>query len=363
MDKKQIIMIVGGILAFIIVGVAIFFNVKSHNEKEETILSLEEEVDDLYWQVASFGDVVQVYTVSTTKRSGELFDNSDVDVMSLPSTQVTSQFVTNLEDIQNCIYKINVEPGMPLVSDIFFREVLAPTDRYYDVVSDIFPVSAIKGDYYDLRIVTPQGLDYIVLSKKRVIDFYETAVKMVLSEEEIHQYQSALVDVFLNPGTYMYVTTYVEPSMQKQASIYYPVSDVVRAVMEIDPNIVQLAESEMIARRRAAYESGLVVSDELAQGVIAGRTAQIGKLNSAAQAYLNAEPVQDTPSDGSSNASGMTSQDTGNIISNSNSGWTSSDTGSSNKTEASMQFDSSVPIVPDGLANEIANTPGVIYTD
>lgn len=363
MEKKKIALIAAGILAVALMGFGIFTAVKNSNMQEDTILFLEEEVTDLEWQVAAFGDVVDVYTVVASKKSGEIFDNSDVALMSLPSTQVSGQFITDLSEIQNCIYKIDINPGMPLVSDIFFREILTPTDRYYDVVADLFPIGARKGDYYDLRIVTPQGLDYIVLSKKRAIDFYDTASRFVMSEEEIHQYQSALVDVFLNPGTYMYVTTYVEPSMQKQASIYYPVSDVVRAVMEIDPNIVQLAESDMIARRRKAFESGLNMEDEDVNAVIAGRSAQISQLVSAAQAKIQADSESPGPSDGSEENTGMVSPETGNLLSSSSSNsddWTSSDVGSADKTEQTMQFDNSMPIIPEGLTDEIARTPEVI---
>lgn len=367
MDKKKILIVVGVILLLILIVVGIFSVRSAINTKNEEIEYLEMSVEDLTWQVDAFGDVVDVYTVVASKKSGQIFDNSDVALMSLPSTQISDQFITNLADIQNCIYKIDIEPGMPLVSDIFFREVLTPTDRYHDVVADLFPVGARQGDYYDLRIVTPQGLDYIVLSKKRAIDFYETAVRLVLSEEELHQYQSSLVDCFLNPGTYLYVTTYVEPSMQKQASIYYPVSDVVRAVMEIDPNIVQLAEAELIAKSRKAYEGGLVYDDDLAAAVLAGRSAQISKIVSAAQSKIAADEEalkNGEPSNGSEQNTGMVSPETGNLITSSTSStsgdFTSNDVGSAGKTEQSMQFDGSMPIIPEGLADEIASTPEVI---
>lgn len=314
--KKRIpiwvkILAILGLLALI--GFAGYMVKRHIDSQAEEIMWLEDYTSNLEWQVSAFGDVIDVYTVVNSKKSGEIFDSSDVDVMSLPSSQVTSQFITDLSTIQNCIYKIDIEPGMPLVSDIFFRDILTTTDRYYDVVSDLFPVGARLGDYYDLRIVTPNGLDYIVLSKKRVIDYYDSAVRFVLSEEEIHQYQSALVDCFLNPGTYLYFTTYVEPSMQKQATAYYPVSDIVRAVMEIDPNIIQLAESDIIAKRREAFEGGLGVSEEEATAIIAGRNAQISKLLDAAQLSIQNSTAA-APSDGSETETGKVDQTTGNLM-------------------------------------------------
>lgn len=332
--------------------------VNSHiTEQQDEIALLNDYSLNLEWQLSTYGDIVDVYTVVNTKKSGEVFDFSDVDVISLPSSQVTSQFITNLDDIQNCIYKIDIEPGMPLVSDIFFRDVLTTTDRYYDVVSDLFPVGARLGDYYDLRIVTPNGLDYIVLSKKRVIDYYDSAVRFVLSEEEIHQYQSALVDCFLNPGTYIYFTTYVEPSMQKQATPYYPVSDVVRAVMEIDPNIVQVAESDIIAKRREAFEGGLGVTENEAAAIVAGRNTQITRLLDAAQIQI-ANATVTGPSDGSESDTGLVDQETGNLMGSAS----TSTSGSSNTTTNTSGFavvaGTSVPDVSGALGVESPSIVG-----
>jgi hypothetical protein len=138
----------------------------------------------------------------------------------------------------------------------------------------------------------PRGQDYVVLSKKRVINFYNQAIKVMLDEEEIHQYQSALVDTFINPGTYLYVTTYVEPNMQKSATPYYPVGMHVMQIMELDPNIVVLAEQDMVLRRRAIFEAGLsetaLTPEEIVGQIVAGRSEQVGRLNTAAQNVLQA---------------------------------------------------------------------------
>ena len=363
----RIIAMIGGGIVVIVIILLLFFTVRG---KSKEVDELQEQVDDLSWQIDVYGDVVEVYTVIASKKSGEVFDKSDVDTMVLPTSQISDQFVTNLEDLKNCIYKIDVEPGVPLTQGLFFREVLTQTDRYADIVADLFPVGARAGDYYDLRVVTPNGLDYIVLSKKRAVDFYGSAVRFILTEEEIHQYQSALVDTFINPGTYLYMSTYVEPAMQKKATIYYPVSDIVRAVMEIDPNIVQIAESDLIARRRAAFEKGLEIDEERNTAIVAGRSEQVSRLVEAANEYLNSHAVVDEPSDGSesSDETGLVDSTTGNLMSQSglssedsndstSSGTsTSGKTSAEQKTEDMMSFNHSVEIVPSDLENEIDKT-------
>ena len=365
----RIIAIIGGGVIILVIILLLIFTIRGKNSKME---ELQTQVDDLSWQVDTYGDVVEVYTVITSKKSGEVFDKSDIDTMVLPTSQISDQFVTNLEELKNCIYKIDVEPGVPLTKGLFFREVLTQTDRYADVVADLFPVGAKVGDYYDLRIVTPNGLDYIVLSKKRAVDFYESAVRFILTEEEIHQYQSALVDTFINPGTYLYMSTYVEPAMQKRATVYYPVSDIVRAVMEIDPNIVQIAESDLIARRRAAFEKGLEIDEERNTAIVAGRSEQVSRLVEAANSYLDSRPVVDEPSDGSESEDeiGLVDTNTGNLMSSSNTGEetttedvstadtvsSTANTSAEQKTEDMMSFDHSIDVVPPDLENEIDKT-------
>lgn len=365
----RIIAIIGGGVIILVIILLLIFTIRGKNSKME---ELQTQVDDLSWQVDTYGDVAEVYTVITSKKSGEVFDKSDIDTMVLPTSQISDQFVTNLEELKNCIYKIDVEPGVPLTKGLFFREVLTQTDRYADVVADLFPVGAKVGDYYDLRIVTPNGLDYIVLSKKRAVDFYESAVRFILTEEEIHQYQSALVDTFINPGTYLYMSTYVEPAMQKRATVYYPVSDIVRAVMEIDPNIVQIAESDLIARRRAAFEKGLEIDEERNTAIVAGRSEQVSRLVEAANSYLDSRPVVDEPSDGSESEEeiGLVDTNTGNLMSSSNTGEetatedvstadtvsSTANTSAEQKTEDMMSFDHSIEVVPPDLENEIDKT-------
>ena len=132
-------------------------------------------------------------------------------------------------------------------------------------------------------------IDYIVLSKKRVHSFYGEAAKVVLNEEEIHQYQSALVDCFLNPGTYLYVDVYVEPGMQKKATIYYPPSEEVLAAMELDPNIAAVAEDALMLSNRKIYEQGLAMKEEDSSAVTSGRSNIVNKIAQAKANYEHAK--------------------------------------------------------------------------
>jgi hypothetical protein len=292
MSKKIIIII---IIAFVLVaaaGTGIYFALNAFNEQKEIIADLEDELDTLEWLIAAYGDAVDVYMIreGIEIRHGTEFRLEDIDIMTIPESMFTEQFVTNPLFLLGCIYRVDVSPGTPLVWDLFTFEEIGQTQRYYDIVADVFPIEPAVGQYYDLRIVMPKGQDYVVLSKKRVVNFYNSAIRVKLDQEEIHQYQSALVDTFLNPGTYLYVTTYIEPNMQKSATPYYPVGRYIMQIMEIDPNIVLLAEQDMVLRRRIIFEAGLnernATPDEIASQIVAGRSEQVNRLTTAAQNVL-----------------------------------------------------------------------------
>jgi len=292
MSKRNIIIIILVVTVLAGVGGGIFFTVRFINGQRSQIENFEDEIDLLEWQLLAYGQAVDVYVIrpGAEIRHGTVFRLDDIEVMVLPESMVTDQFITNPLFLGGAIYRVDVEPGTPLIWDLFTFEEISPTHRYYDIVADVFPIEPHVGQYYDLRIVMPRGQDYIVLSKKRVVNFYNSAIRIMLDQEEIHQYQSALVDTFINPGTYLYVTTYVEPNMQKAATPYYPVGSFVMQIMELDPNIVKLAEQDITLRRRAIFEAGLSgctkTPEEITGQIVAGRSEQVSRLTTAAQNVL-----------------------------------------------------------------------------
>jgi len=284
--KKKIIIIA---VSVTVLGISVFLAVSAISRNKKIIEALNNEKAELELKIQSYGSPVSVYTVSEDILSGNVFDETKAEEMPTVDTLVTEQYVTDIETIKNCVYKIDVKAGTPLTYDLFTQEIIGNTDRYYDIVADIFPVEPRVGQYYDLRMVTPRGIDYIVLSKKRVHSFYGEAIKVILNEEEIHQYQSALVDCFLNPGTYLYVDVYVEPGMQKDAAVYYPPSEEVLAAMELDPNIAEIAEDALMLSNRKIFEQGLGMKEEDSAAVTSGRTNIVSKIAQAKANYESAK--------------------------------------------------------------------------
>lgn len=117
------------------------------------------------------------------------------------------------------------------------------------------------GDIIDIRLRTPTGQDYIVISKKTVIIPSQDGIidgetiKLKLSEDEILTMSNAIVDAYIMNGSELYATKYVEPGLQESAIPTYPVKQDIITLINNDPNITQRAMSELSSRYKRNDEA------------------------------------------------------------------------------------------------------------
>ena len=116
----------------------------------------------------------------------------------------------------------------------------------YNMLS--LPVKLNVDDYIDIRFTLPNGVDYIVVSKKRVLDVINDTIWVLASEEEILTMSNAIVEAYMMAGSKLTATLYVEPGLQEIATPTYVVSKDVYNVMKTDPNILEKAMKELVKR-------------------------------------------------------------------------------------------------------------------
>jgi len=148
------------------------------------------------------------------------------------------------------------------------------------------------GEFVDIRIVFPNGENYIVLSKKQVkaLEAAGNILWLWLDETEIHLISSAIIDAYLHPGTKLYAATYVLPETQAAATPFYPPNPDVLALMRTDPNILKKASDLLAREARAMLESNLQamtldqvtkvsagVGEEISNAVEAAKNAELNK--------------------------------------------------------------------------------------
>ena len=145
------------------------------------------------------------------------------------------------------IAKVNMDAKTALTLEMVTRsdEVVSSDLRTQEFNMIELPVYLNPDDYIDIRLMFPDGQDYIVVSKKRVIDVQENTVWLRLTEDEITTLSNAIVEAYMVTGSSLYANLYVEPGMQDKLTPTYPVSRAVLAKQLEDPNMLNTAKEAL----------------------------------------------------------------------------------------------------------------------
>lgn len=128
-------------------------------------------------------------------------------------------------------------------------------------------------DVIDIRIMFPNGQDYVLLSKKTIenVSLENCTFITQLNEEEILRLSSALIDAYSITGTLIYSTRYIEPALQPASIPNYPVNPDVIELMQEDPNVLTLAmETMSMEARQKLGDKLLGLSPEQLDAVASG---------------------------------------------------------------------------------------------
>lgn len=159
--------------------------------------------------------------------------------------------------------KISLAKGTPLGSDVVYEgEAVADDERQVELRELYLPGTLRENEFVDLRIVFPNGEDYLVVKRKRVYRLIRDeegevlAVGLRFLEEELLRYQAAVVDARTYENTRLYALQYTG-DFQAAATEYYPVNPAVFALLCWDPNITELFVVDAEQERREILESHL----------------------------------------------------------------------------------------------------------
>ncbi len=165
-----------------------------------------------------------------------------------------------------------ITPNLVVQSD----EVVTDDTRQQEYNMIVLPVDLMTNDYVDIRLMTPGGQDFIVVSKAQVDipvnadgSYIADTVRLNLREDEILSMSSAIVEAYGLLGSKLYATKYVEAGMQTASLPTYTPNAAVTVQIQSNPNIVAQASAELATRysdaakrNRNDYLQGLINSSE-----------------------------------------------------------------------------------------------------
>lgn len=188
-------------------------------------------------------DITENYYIMTSSNVKQYIELNNVPV------------IAKLDMKRNTI----ITPNMVVQTDNIITDDVR--EEEYNVV--VLPVDLSDGDYVDIRLMLPNGQNYIVVSKK-IVEIPEGAdgplsdtIRISVREDEMLAMSSAIVEAAGIAGSKLYATRYKEAGLQDAAVPTYRPNDSVTALITdsngniANPNIVSNAVEELKKRYSA----------------------------------------------------------------------------------------------------------------
>ncbi len=285
--KKKISIIIAGVL---IVGIAFaaayMLSVNQIKAQYEAVtLNLQSQIDSVRYMA---------YVANTDIPAGTAITEQNV-TPTVISTSMSPSFYITEEDIGK-IAVVDIRTGEAVCTNMIGNDLLS-TLRECEFAMIVLNANLVQNDFVDVRIMYTNGENYSVLPKKGVkgINYETNEVYFWLDEEDIMLISSAIVDVYMNPGSILYTTKYIEDGQEAIVANYQPSADVM-AAMANDPNLVATATARLNASMRNSIEERLSVLNEGSKSpvdltdVITSGGADPGATDNATTDENNPEP-------------------------------------------------------------------------
>jgi len=142
----------------------------------------------------------------------DMIETVNVNNSTVPTGTVTAASVVGLTA------KYNIAAKVPITGNMVSDEVVAADVRNVEINTVLMPSDLSEGDTVDIRLMFPNGTDYIVLAQKTIDKIYDTTFWLKLSEDEIELLDGAIVDSYLNSGSKLYALKYTDSDSQVKTS-------------------------------------------------------------------------------------------------------------------------------------------------
>lgn len=267
MNKKRTLHIVTACLVVFVMlfSVAVGVVVITNNKMK----TYEKQIADLNDTIA--GQKKFVYVAKQDIVAGTVVDDTMVDVQA-QVTALSSDSYMQYEDLGKML-TVDVKAGQPVMANTLSDEIFQNDTRVVEIGVATLMLDQKENDFVDIRIMFPDGSDYLVLSKVKVrlLSLENNIFYGALTEDEIITLSSATIDAFTITGTKLYITKYIVPSLQEDGIPNYPIRQETLNLMSSDPNILTRAQETLNAKARAELEQRLsLLTEEQLEAVNAG---------------------------------------------------------------------------------------------
>ena len=196
------------------------------------------------------------YVLVTDIKSGDSIKLENLKKVDIETNIIPSNAIALSQIEENTIAKIDLKTGTILSSDMITNSDDKTTNdtRVQEYNMILLPSQINTNEYVDIRLRLPSGLDYIVVSKKKIEIpqvlgvASESTFSVKLNESETQTMSSAIVESYIMEGSILYVAKYVEPGIQGSSVPTYVPSTAVQEAIRQNSNITVEARNALVTR-------------------------------------------------------------------------------------------------------------------
>jgi len=279
------------------IGGSVYFYMQySSTCKERELLVQQNAV--LQSSLDAIGPVTTVYTVASEVDSKDVIHAEDFVSITVPTSSVTEDTVTDINEIVGNLYKVKIQPGTTMTKSLVVSSQFSEPVYEWDLTFDFLPLGLEVGDYIDIEIVFPFGEPLTVIPHLRVEQVVENAstIKVWMTQVERVLWRSAMKDKSLygDKGLQVYAVKYVEPGVNDDVTAFYPVRQEMEALVNLNPNISD-ARTCVNSKLRAQLDVLLeAVEDEVGSKLQGGVMSESSSLNAASSMYVENTDSRDS---------------------------------------------------------------------
>lgn len=212
------------------------------------------------------GGTAYAYRLIAAVESGEKIEASKIEKVKIAVGDLPADYIPETINVTAYKSKLNLQAGTILSSSLLYEnEKIADSARLVEFNMLTLPSTLRIGDYIDVRFTMPSGQNFIVLSKKQVMNLQDTTVSLYLTEDEILMMSAAIIESYVMKASNLQAIQYVEAGIQEASTPTYAVnSDVYQLIMS---NYQKGINIEDYGKINDSYNANLrsIIDQELGQ--------------------------------------------------------------------------------------------------
>lgn len=214
------------------------------------------------------GGTVYAYRITSAVKSGEKIETNKIEKVKIAVGDLPADYINENIDVTAYKSKLDLQAGTVLSDSLLYKgENIVDSTRLVEYNMLTLPSNLRVGDYIDVRFTMPSGQNYIVLSKKQVMNLQNTTVTLYLTEDEILMMSSAIIESYVMRASNLQAIQYVQAGIQESSTPTYSVnSDVYQLIMS---NFQKGVNIEDYGKINDSYNAALrqIIEQELGQYV------------------------------------------------------------------------------------------------